>query len=237
MRAALVLSLACGLALAGAVPAYAQWTGSRIGRDANEGDVAAALQKAADCMVQRQPSKVAGWLDLLPGTREESTHIDTMTRDAETCLGSDRHLVLAGKQITFSPRTMRQLLAVAMATRALRASPATPALDPESQPWFAEAFGLLPRGTRLDMQALAMGDFGHCVAVRDWAASRALLLSAPESSDERAALKRLAPSLGPCLTEDSKLTLTAGNIRAILAEPVYHLARGAASAPRTEAGS
>jgi hypothetical protein len=220
-----------------AAPASAQWTGSRIGRDANEGDVAAALQKAADCMVQRQPAKVEGWLATLPGTREESAHIDKMTEDAATCLGSDRHLVLAGKEVTFSPRTMRQLLAVAMANRALRASPATPALDPDGQPWFAEALGLLPPGTRLDVQALAMGDFGHCVAVRDWAGSRALLLSAPGSSDERAALKKLTPSLGPCLTEDSKLTLTAGNIRAILAEPVYHLVRNAAGSPRAEAAS
>lgn len=235
MRAAIIVSLAFGLALAGAVPASAQWTGSRIGHDANERDVGVALQKAADCMVQRQPAKVDGWLATLPGTREESARIDKMTEDAATCLGSDPHLVLAGKRVTFSPRTMRQLIAVAMAARALREDRPAPALDPDSRPWFAAALDVLPRGTRLDMQALAMGDFGHCVAVRDWAGSRALLLSEPESPAERAALKKLAPSLGPCLTEDSKLTLTADNIRKILAEPLYHLVRGAAGSNRTEA--
>jgi hypothetical protein len=232
MRFALTITLALGLAVAAAAPASAQWTGSRIGRDATEKDVAPAMAKVAECMVKRQPARVEGWLATLPGTAEESAQIDTMTEDAGLCVGSDQHLVFANKELIFSPRNMRQLLATGMAVRVLRENAAAPALDPESQPWFAEALSLLPRGSRLDVQALAMGDFGHCVAVRDWAGSRALLLSAPGSSAERAALNKLAPSLGPCLTEDSKLTLTAGNIRAILAEPVYHLARRAPGSTR-----
>lgn len=235
MRLGFFLPLAGAMLTAAAAPASAQWTGSRIGRDATEKDVAPAMAKVADCMVKRQLARVEGWLATLPGTVEESAQIDRMTEDAGLCIGSDQHLVFANKQLMFSPRSMRQILATAMAVRALREDAEAPALDPESQPWFTEALGLLPRGARLDVQALSMGDFGHCVAVRDWAGSRALLLSAPGSPEERAALKKLAPSLGPCLTEDSKLTLTADNIRAILAEPVYHVLRRPAGS--TEAAS
>jgi hypothetical protein len=86
--------------------------------------------------------------------------------------------------------------------------------------------------TRVDRGSLAVQDFGHCVALRAWADTRALFATEANSPAESAAVRRLTPVLGPCLTEGANIRVTHRNLRLILAEPFYHIMASAPAARR-----
>ena len=61
-----------------------------------------------------------------------------------------------------------------------------------------------------------------CVAATNPGAIAALMRSAPETDDERAALTVLLPQLGPCLQSNARLTANRPSLRAALAEALFH---------------
>jgi hypothetical protein len=210
-------------------PALAQRTGTKIGRTAGKDDGEAALAIIADCLLKRHPALAAKWLGMLPGTAEERALLNGISDDLGICMSRDRLLVLDSKRVGFQPVSLRIPIATALAIRALASLPRSFAPGPAAQPWFEAKLKAHPAGARIDQVSLARDDYGHCVATRRWAGSRDLLLSKPGSPQEKDAIRRLVPVLGPCLTEGSTLQLTPANIRLMLAQPVYHLATGAKS--------
>jgi hypothetical protein len=202
--------------------AAAQRTGSRLGKDATAKDAPAATQLLADCTVARRPDLVGKWFRLLPGTQGERDLLLNAAEDLSLCLDSDK-LIMDGKALAFQPRAMRYPVAAAWVRRNMGNSPATSPLPAESDPWFVSQLNALAPGAKVDREQLVLQDFGHCVAVREWGGTRALLLSMPDSEDQKAAIAKLVPVLGSCLTEDAKMTLTAENLRRVLAEPVFHI--------------
>jgi hypothetical protein len=208
-----------------ATPVLAQRTGTKIGRTAGEKDGAAALAIIADCLLGRHPALAATWLATLPGTAEERKLLIGISDDLGDCMSMDRLLVLENKSVGFQPVSLRIPIAMALATKALARLPRNYAPDPAAPPWFEAKLKTHLAGAKIDRVSLARDDYGHCVATRKWAGSRDLLLSKPGSPEEGAAIRQLRPVLGPCLTEGSTLQLTPANIRLMLAQPVYHLAK------------
>ena len=230
--------LAVGLALAAqllctAGPASAQRTGSRIGRDAEIGnaeDAAALTQTIANCLADRRRDFVRRWFAKLPGSQDEFAFVKKEEGDLAICM-EDRQLVSDGRELSFTPRSLRVPTARAMVVRMVAEAPPASPMPPDSDPWFLPLLSGLPAGAEVDRPGLGFQDFGHCVATRSWPATLALLASKPDSAEQAAAVRRLMPVLGPCLTEDIKITLTPANLRDVLAEPVYHILTGAPPVP------
>lgn len=79
--------------------------------------------------------------------------------------------------------------------------------------------------------AIALGQFGDCVARADSAGARNLLTSLPDSSGETAAVHRLMPRLGACIPAGRKITFSKSVLRAAVAEGLYRLTRAAEQKP------
>jgi hypothetical protein len=79
------------------------------------------------------------------------------------------------------------------------------------RPWFAAT------GRPRDIDEMSV-----CVADIDPAGVQRLLATTAETGEERAAVRALAPSLGPCLATGTKLSSNRQSLRAGLAEALYH---------------
>lgn len=205
--------------------AAAQRTGSRLGRTAQVGnvdDAELAMAIMARCVVARRPHLVRQWFALLPGTPEESQLLRSQTEDLSLCLESDR-LVLDGHSIRFQSRAFRRPVALAFVERRLSEAPREAPLQAAAEPWFMARIARLAPAAPLDRGSLVVQDFGHCVALRAWQDTRALFATATDSAEEAAAVRRLMPVLGPCLSEGVTINITRRNLRLMLAEPFYHL--------------
>lgn len=220
----IVMAAGAALAMASASPAPAQWTGSRIGKNAVAKDVGKLTEILAECVVKRRPKMVQSWFGELPGTDAEADFIKRQEGDLDICL-DDRELVFAGdREMVYTPRSLRYPVALAFARKSLHDVEATPSgLNPDSPAWFAARFAAMPAGTKVDTRSLVLQDFGHCVASVNWQGARALVLSKPGLTEERAAIDTLKPSLGPCLDHKSKIKLTPQNLRGALAEPMAQI--------------
>ncbi len=219
-----VIIMAGVAALASASPAPAQWTGSRIGKNAEVKDVGKLTEILAECVVKRRPKMVRSWFGELPGTDAEANFIKRQEGDLDICL-DDRELVFAGdREMVYTPRSLRYPVALAFARKSLREFEATPnGLNPDGPAWFAARFAAMPTGTKVDTRSLALHDFGHCVASVNWQGARALVLSEPGLTEERAAVDTLKPSLSPCLDHKAQIKLTPQNLRVALAEPMAQI--------------
>ncbi|HYJ82823.1 MAG TPA: hypothetical protein VEW26_08280, partial [Allosphingosinicella sp.] len=220
----LILGMAIAVQLA-AAPASAQRTGSRIGRNAEVGsaeDAAALTAIVADCIAERRKDFVRRWFAKLPGTQAELAFIRKEEGDLAICM-DNKEVIADGRVLNLTPRSLRLPTARAIIARMVESAPAQSPVPPDGDPWFLPLLAGLPADTEVDRPALAFQDFGHCVATRSWRASLALLASSPGSADQAGAVRRLTPALGPCLTDDVKITITPANLRDILAEPVYHI--------------
>jgi hypothetical protein len=205
--------------------AVAQPTGSRFGRSAQAGnvdDAELAMALMARCIADRRPELVRRWLALLPGTREELALLRHDAPDFSFCL-EDRNLIMDGRSLRFQPRAARRPVALAVLERRLSQAPAEAPLPADAEPWFVAPMAAMSAQMRLDRGSLVVQDFGHCVALRAWADTRALFATQANSAAESAAVRRLTPALGPCLTEGTNIRITHRNLRLILAEPFYHL--------------
>jgi hypothetical protein len=217
------------LLLLPAVGAAAQRTGTRTGRTARVGnadDAELAMAMMARCIAVRRPEFVQRWLITLPGTPQERDLVNGELDDMTNCLDDDR-LVMDSRTLRFERRALRRPVALATVERGLARAPASAPVPPESEPWFVPLIAGMSPQTQLDRGSLAVQDFGHCVALRAWADTRALFATRASSEEESAAVRRLAPALGPCLTEGVSITITHRNLRLLLAEPFYHLMTGA----------
>jgi hypothetical protein len=220
-------ALAAVLTLALVSPAEAQRTGTRMGKNAGAPDIPAAMRIMAECTVARRGTMVRSWLDTLPGSVEEDRIFTRNLDDLGLCFDDDM-LVVDGKTIVVKVGMVRYPLALAMARRQLRVNSTVPALAKDS-PWFAPKLVGLDKSAAVDRLALGMQDFGHCVAVSDWAAARALVLSEEGSTEQKAAVAALFPVLGPCLPSDVQIKLTPANLRSAVAEPMVHMLASSSS--------
>jgi len=220
------LLAAISLALAGfAADAHAQRTGTRMGRNATntQRDANAVIVIIGNCLAQRRPGLVRRWFDLLPGSQEEHALLDSQEGDFDVCISDDQLILGGGRLLTYSPRRLRVPTALAMVQRALSRAPARSPVPASADPWFAAVLNSLPPGSTVDRGSLLAQEFGHCLAVTNWAAARDLLGARPGSPDETRAFQALTPILGRCLPQGLTLEITPKSVREYLAEPFYHL--------------
>ena len=83
------------------------------------------------------------------------------------------------------------------------------------------------------LSAIALEQYGECVARANASAARALTASIPGSSSEAEAFGLLAPSLGPCLTKGNKIQFSKTILRGVISEGLYWLSTAAPSQQRT----
>lgn len=80
-----------------------------------------------------------------------------------------------------------------------------------ARPWFGAT-----------TRPLVVDEMAACVADTNPAGVQALLGTTAESDEEAAAVSRIMPSLGPCLTAGATLNANRQALRAALAEALYH---------------
>ena len=216
------LIAACAL-LVPAMPAAAQMTGSRIGKNAGVKDVPALMRLMAECIVARRQGMVRDWLVTLPGSDEEDRLLTKQLGDFGLCL-EDRELVMGNaSELVVTPKSVRFPLALALARKQLRKGPAMPEVAKAGEPWFTAKLAKVTDIKQVDRVQLALQDFGHCVATANWSGSSMLVLAETGSPQEQAAVTQLIPVLGPCLDQNAKINLNAANLRTAVAEPMAHI--------------
>ena len=210
---------------------YAQRSGSRIGRNAVNGqrDAYTLIAIIGSCLAERRPELVRRWFTLLPGTIEEAVLLDREEDDMAVCMSDDQLIVGDGRMLTYTPRRLRVSTALAMARRSLSDAPAQAPVSRDADPWFAASLAAMRSGS-IDRSSLLGQEFGHCLVVTDWTSSRALLAARDGSRDERNAFQSLVPILGNCLPQGMQIQADAKGVREFLAEPFWHLVASSRSA-------
>jgi len=82
---------------------------------------------------------------------------------------------------------------------------------------------------RPDVQAAL--DFADCVVTQDPQDADFLFRTAPDSDDERAAIRSLVPSMSPCLAEGQQLEIDPTALRWWIGESLWHAANNLVPAP------
>ena len=224
----LVSGLILGAALA-ASPVYAQLEpetqlGSRIPVKPRsvEPDQAGRIKQAfARCLFLKQPIKIAALL----------YHSDPLSIDGEAAgfkgenlskdLGMDGCL---GDQVGFDQLALSMKTSSAVIRAMLQEAAYLALFQRAAQlaPDAAEDVGRLFISTGEQLpSARAMGFFADCVVFRDASGADNVLRTLPDSAEERAAAKALAPALGACLVEGQTLSLKPANIRIFAADGLW----------------
>jgi len=201
MKAVLGLSLA----LLAVPPAQAQMPGGAVAFRA-----AAELKRVGACLYNKYRGQSVALLNSAPGSSEEASAVYSARAHFNNCLSDD----VAG----ISPDVTE--LRGAIAEAAYRATHPT---DPDFSK-IDHAQLPLPAawtGGKVDPSALAGPDFAQCAVAADPQNAVALIRTEPRSPEEKAAIRQLAPLLGSCVVKDSKLTLDAAFLRALLSQALY----------------
>lgn len=222
-----LLSLASVAALL-AAPAVAQRmeseTGSHIpqaksasipqpGTMSDQTRARATAVEFGECVVGRFRAKATAAVKPFPNSPEEARALRGVAEPE--CLNGGR-LKMAGP-------VMRGAIYIALYRHAFgNAAPAMIAQAPD----FSEGAGQ-PSGTAAE-QAVALRQFGDCVARRDPANTRAVVLAPVGSAAENAGYAALAPQFNACVPQGANLTFTKALLGGLFAEILYREAASAA---------
>ena len=210
--------LAALLVASTAVGAQQTEIGSRVAQRAQTASVKSGSQSVVDshlyaeCIVHRRASLSASYLELTDPSVTGSARAN-LGRQIE-CNNTQISSEFSNEQRLSIPTDLyRGMIAEALiAARFVRATPApVPLAKIYVSPWVG-----------VSGRAPAVEEMGICVAATDPEGIKVVLASSPESSEELAALRALAPAMGSCLAANVKLTANRQSIRATLAEALYH---------------
>lgn len=209
--------VSAGLALiCAAAPALAQETGTLITRrpasvefDTREG-ARNTMRQFGDCTVARSRISAKRLIDSPADSPEYERRVKFITK--EECLGAGT--------LVFPFTVLRGALFEALYRNEFgRSGPA----DFAATPAFDYRGGYSGALSPLAASTVAIGRFGDCVARADGAAARDMLLSQPETTDEKAALKRIKPKLSGCVVQGQTTKFSPSMLRSAIAEGMYRL--------------
>ncbi len=172
-----------------------------------QGEAIRALNQFARCFARKRPQTAATILALPYLSDEQAALVRKHVGGLDDCWATgDANLRLSpasmpggiAEQLVFSRLTSAQVTSLPVLTEAQ-----------------VKAAGIAPRNTAEDL--------AQCLALRDLATAHALINSKPTSPEETAAVKRIAPHLGPCVVAGQQLTLNKPSIRNIVAIGLYRL--------------
>jgi hypothetical protein len=198
-----IFSLAA-VALLAAQPIYAQSAGVNATR------AAAELKHVGACLYSKYRGQSVALLASPPGTPAEASLVGSARSHFNDCLSSD----VAG--INPDVTELRGAIAEAAYRGTYASDPDFSKLDHAPQP--------LPAAwtsAKVDPTVLVGPDFAQCVVAADPQNAAALTRTEPRTPEEKAVIRGLAPSLGPCVVKDSKLTLDPTFLRALLSQALY----------------
>jgi hypothetical protein len=196
---------ALAVALLAVQPVQAQYAGG-----ADPVRVAGELQHVGACLYHKYPRASAALLASAPASTEESSAALALRSHYNDCLSAD----VAG--INPDIAGLRGAVAEAAYRGTHTSDPDFSKLDHIPQP--------LPQawlGGKAYPAMLAGHDFASCVVAADPQDSALLIRSEPRSTEEKTAIRNLSPAMGPCLVKDSKLTLDAAILRALVSQALY----------------
>ena len=178
-------------------------------------DDPALRARVADCVAAAPPPGLPTWLDSLPGSGEDGALAGRFS--IAPCMKTPGGWQRFGQR----DAQFRMLVTDAIVRRRLAGLPAASPRPYSDARWFDAKLSALPAGAPVDRDALAIEDFGACIALKDWAGSLALLRTPRNSAEERAAAGRLGPVLAPCTSLN--LRMDRPTLRLIVASGIYHL--------------
>lgn len=221
-QAALILS-----AVALSAGAHAQETGTLIKHKAAQIDemrTKAGARLVAEqfgaCVVDRSEGRVTKLAFLPIGSREYVDIWESLTEREDPCISNG--------ELTLSSMTLRGAIFQAMYLRKYAKKPLLP-FAPELSTGYR---ALYPEDVSGEARmAVALEQFGECVAKADPAAARRLLLANSSSSAESSAIAELSPKFSGCIVAGEKITLSKLIAKGAIAEAMYRLMRAAEGAP------
>lgn len=226
--------LVCGALLAAAIcaPAEAQETGTLIQRKAaqiqDRGKNAARLtmESFAECLVSRSRGRVTKFA----GMRVDDPGYGKYLRSLFDAAGD---ACLSGGQLQFNSMVFRGAVFQALYAAEFPTSSAPVDFSALPSSGYRDRYGGdVPPAAR---NAIALEQFGECVARADGAGVRALLGANANSSDETARFNALVPRFSACIPKGETLAFSKIVLKGAVAEGMYWLSKaaedGAAAAP------
>lgn len=219
-----------GLMISALVPALASAqlkpeapTGSRIGIKPNpvEKRDAGIIKKGfGRCAYAAAPKAAVAFLqnsDLI-GIDLKSANIKSVSKTfgMETCLGDQVGAAQSALGFKFSINTLHAILAEEAYLSSQRS---TPVLAPNATEGLERHYAAT--GDDL-IKARTLGGFADCIVFKDAAGADAVLRTMPGSPAELLAVRALAPTLGACLDDGARVSLTATSIRGYVADGLWN---------------
>lgn len=187
------------------------YAGPGVGQRHNV-DGAVALQETARCVVRLAPQSAAKLLTLRPESMQEYDLASHFSGRYERCIPN------AAGTLHFELVEFRGYIAEALYLKNYATDPDFSKVPHGLVQWPADWF------THRDVQKLLtiyMMHFGSCVAAADPQGAANLLRTEARSGEEKLAINRLRPSLGPCLANGKTFKLDAAILRALTAQGLY----------------
>ena len=205
--------------------AYAQATGSRLGRNATAKDANTVAEGMIQCIGGRKPAYAVELMRIIPGSDAERDKLNNNLGDLSICMDDDRNVVIGDNvELKFSPRMFRTSLGRILAraeidridTSKLKEAPA----------WSLATYDANPKGDNAgDNTLLALFEFGDCVVEEQPEQAANVIRYGAKTDAAKKAIKALVPFLGPCLPQGAELKITPELLGVALAEPIYHRAK------------
>jgi hypothetical protein len=168
------------------------------------------MRTYAACLLAARPRTAVAIVAAAYGSDEQAAIVRRRVQGVEDCMGR------TGLSMRFPPET----LAGALGEAGIRAHFTTADLAPVAA--LAEAdvarLGLTPRNGYEEIAA--------CIARRDPAAVRALVLTEPATPEERIARRPVVANVGACVNQGQSLSVDMGGLRAMVAVALYRLLDG-----------
>ncbi len=215
----------CLLALTGTA-AQAQETGTLLQHKAAQvrdrrspGAARLVLEDFAACLLSRSPGRVSKMLATPLDTREYRQQFSALFESInDECL--------SGGDLGLSTGLLRGALFQAVYDREFgKKGPTSYASDLDTG--YAATFG--PNPSPEAISAIAMAQFGECIARADPAGVRQLLIATSASPSEKLAFANVAPRIGACLPQGQQFTLSRASVKGVLAESLYRLSVAASA--------
>jgi len=189
----------------------------------------------ADCVVSRKSFRkpVAAFLRTVPGS---PSYFPTALKAADmTCLNAAAMRRRASKlEMKIQPDTFRDALYPALYRRDFgKLGPPAGVVDLQPLSLAAEFEG---GSASLPAEYKPGRAFGDCVARKAPQDVHALLMAEPYSGAETAAVEKLKPALGYCLSNGQTVKLSRGALRGFTGEAMYKLAVAAQPVAAKKAG-
>jgi hypothetical protein len=171
------------------------------------------IRRLAKCILGKEPNRPLVLLTTLPGSTDEKRLVDSFRSRMQYCMTGYR------PGIVFYAKDLRAAFAESLYVGAYGADPDFSTIPHEEVP--LPSTWLKKKYTSAEAAMLVAHDMARCLVARNPGVSAELVRSQPASVDERAAIKKIVPLIGPCLRNGSKISLVPASLRSVVSQEYY----------------